>query len=117
MPFWLFLAIQSTAPVFPEQTPGMIEACLNEAAAENNVTADQGMYKYICSGPVAQDLWSYLENENIPSWEQTTDSGVWLSRRFPMGGCFKRLRLTDGSAAAGGLSCTIWIPLAAQDKE
>jgi hypothetical protein len=117
MTFWLFLAIQSGAPAFPEQTPALIEACLNEAVAENSVTADDGVYKYICSGPIAQDLWNYLESENIPSWEQTTDSGVWLSRTFPMGGCFKRLRLTDGSVAAGGLSCTIWIPRAVQGKE
>lgn len=113
---WLFLAIQSAEPVFPERTPAMIEACLYEAVAANDVSMDDEAHKYICSGQVAQNLWNFLEEANVDSWEQTTENGVWLSRKFPLGGCFRRIRNVDGSAASDGLSCTIWIPRAVYKK-
>ena len=38
------------------------------------------------------------------------EDGVWLSRDFPLGGCFKRIRLADGTRPKTGLSCSVWIP-------
>lgn len=110
MPAWLLFAALAAETTFPERTPAMIESCLYEAVAENEVSKTDDAYKYICSGQAAQNLLNYLEKENIESWEQTTENGVWLSREFPLGGCFKRIRNVDGSAASDGLSCTIWIP-------
>lgn len=91
MTFWLFLALPIVAPVFPEQTPRITEACQSEAVAENSVTADDGVYKCNCSRTVEQDLWNYLTKEITPSCAQTSDSGVWLSHTFPMGVCLKNI--------------------------
>jgi hypothetical protein len=47
----------------------------------------------------------------IDSYEQDAGKdGRWLSRDFPLGACFKRVRMADGTGASTGLSCTIWIP-------
>lgn len=116
MTIWLVLTALSAETIFPEQTPGMIESCLYEAVATNSTSTTDDQYKYICSGQVAQKLWSYLEKEKVHSWEQTTENGVWLSREFPLGGCFKRVRNVDGSIAADGLSCTVWIPRPTKGK-
>jgi hypothetical protein len=110
MMIWLLLAVSAAETVFPERTPAMIESCLNAAVTSNEVSETDDAHKYICMGQVAEDLWSYLEKHNVEAWEQTTDNGVWLSREFPLGGCFKRIRHLDGSAASDGLSCTIWVP-------
>jgi hypothetical protein len=106
----LFLAVLVADTKFPERTPGMIEACINDAVASDNVTKERNDYKYICGGEVSQQLWLFLENAMVEATEQTTDNGVWLSRYFPLGGCFKRVRNLDGSTATSGLSCTVWIP-------
>lgn len=116
MAIWLLLAALAAETEFPERTPALIESCLNEAVASNEVSKTDEAHKYICSGQVAEELWNYLEKENIESWEQTTENGVWSSREFPLGGCFKRTRNVDGSAASDGLSCTIWIPRAVRKK-
>ena len=108
----LTLALLSAQPeAFPERTPGMIEACLEAAVASGSVSQTEDSHKYICGGEAAARLWQYLEDAKIESWEQDTeDEGRWLSRGFPLGGCFKRVRKADGTAATGGLSCTVWIP-------
>jgi hypothetical protein len=116
MMFWFLFAATSVQPSFPERTPVMIEACIYEALETNEVSETNDSYKYICAGNAAQDLWNYLEDAKIKSWEQTTENGVWLSREFPLGGCFKRTRNVDGSPAVDGRSCTIWIPRPVQRK-
>jgi hypothetical protein len=105
----IFAALAAETP-FPERTPGMIEACIYEAVASDSRSKERNDYKYICGGEVARELWDFLEGAKIEASEQATDNGVWSSRYFPLGGCFKRVRNVDGSAATGGLSCTIWIP-------
>lgn len=96
---------------FPERVPGMIEACLQAAVATGSVSQTEDSHKYICGGEPAARLWQYLEEAKLESWEQDTDDeGRWLSRSFPLGGCFKRVRNADGSVATGGLSCTVWVP-------
>jgi len=97
--------------VFPEQVPGLMEACLTAAVATGDVTDTGDSYKYICAGDAATRMWAFLESEQIPSYEQDApNEGRWLSREFPLGGCFKRVRLPDGERANSGLSCTIWVP-------
>jgi hypothetical protein len=96
---------------FPERTPGLIEACLADAVEQGEVSDTDDSHKYICSGEAAERLWTFLEKAKVDSYEQDVgEEGRWLSRGFPLGGCFKRIRLADGSATKTGLSCTIWIP-------
>lgn len=96
---------------FPERTPQLIEACLLQAIESNHVEDTNQSHKYICSGSAAERLWTFLEEAKIESYEQDAGSdGHWLSRDFPLGGCFKRLRMADGTRATTGLSCTIWVP-------
>lgn len=96
---------------FPENMPYLMEACLKNAVDRNDVTTTADSYKYVCTDDSALRLWSFLESVNVSSWEQDVgDEGVWQSRDFPLGGCFKKLRNPDGTAATGGLSCTIWVP-------
>jgi hypothetical protein len=106
------LAMAEAKPAdFPERTPSLIERCLFEAIEGEWVSEEPDSYKYICSGSAAEVLWTFLEKANIESYEQDVGAdGHWLSRDSPLGGCFKRTRLADGSPAKDGLSCTIWIP-------
>lgn len=97
-------------PGFPEPTLGMFEACLADAVRNNRVSEEDGSWKYICGGQSAKVLWDHLVSLDVKSWEQKVESGTWLSRDFPMGGCFRRIRNADGTEATSGLSCTIWIP-------
>lgn len=105
----LLLAGQETK-AFPEQVPGLMEACLADAVAAGDVTDTDDSHKYICGGNTAARLWAFLERAEIRSYEQNTPEGRWLSREFPLGGCFKRIRMPDGRSARAGLSCTIWVP-------
>lgn len=95
---------------FPEQVPGLMEACLIAAVAAGDVTETEDSHKYICGDDAAVRLWAFLESSKVRSYEQDTPEGRWLSREFPLGGCFKRVRLPDGERATDGLSCTIWVP-------
>jgi hypothetical protein len=105
------LAQASADPAFPERSPAMIKACLEDAASKGEIKIEDGDRKYICSGAPARALWTFLEDARVKSWEQDAGSeGIWLSREFPLGGCFKRVRNTDGSPATTGLSCSIWVP-------
>ena len=108
----LALTLMAVQPEdFPERVPGMIETCLRAAAARGSVSRTADSHKYICSDEPAEQLWRYLEDAKIEPWEQDTkEEGRWLSRSFPLGGCFKRIRNPDGSVATGGLSCTVWVP-------
>ena len=103
------------APAFPEQVPALMEACLTAAVAAGDVTNTKDSYKYICAGDEAAGLWKFLEKAKIRPYEQDTPEGRWLSREFPLGGCFKRVQLPDGAPASDGLSCTIWVPRVAND--
>lgn len=105
----LILVVNDDA-VFPERVPGMIEACLTDAVASGDVTDTKDSHKYICAGDPALRLWAFLEEAKIDSYEQDTPQGRWLGREFPLGACFKRIRMPDGAAASDGLSCTIWVP-------
>ncbi|WP_232494000.1 hypothetical protein [Novosphingobium kaempferiae] len=100
----------SDTPTFPEQVPGLMEACLENAVAAGEVSDTEDSHKYICVGDTAARLWTFLEHAKLPPYEQDTPEGRWLSREFPLGGCFKRTRLPDGGPATDGLSCTIWVP-------
>lgn len=95
---------------FPEPTLAMIETCLNHAVKMDMVTQDGDSWKYICGDEPAKVLWDHLVALKTKTWEQTVPEGIWLSREFPLGGCFKRLKKVDGTPAANGLSCTIWVP-------
>ena len=108
--FVLALLAAITDEPFPEQMPVLMEACLNEAIEANYVTETDSSHKYICSGAAADKLWAVLERHKIQSYEQDQPEGRWLSREFPLGGCFKRVRMPDGGPLVEGLSCTIWIP-------
>lgn len=111
IPVILMLIADPGAPDFPEQVPGLVEACLENAVATNAVTETDDSHKYICGGDTAARLWKFLERANIKSYEQDTpDEGRWLGRDFPLGGCFKQIRRPDGTAGGSGLSCTIWVP-------
>ena len=102
---------QPDRPPFPERVPGLIEDCLVEAIAQGEVSETEDSHKYMCGGEAAERFWLFLERANLPSWEQNAGAdGHWLSRSFPLGGCFKRTRMPDGSRAVDGLSCSIWIP-------
>lgn len=107
MSSWIFLAALASEAAFPERTPGMIKACIVEAISSDTMSKEGNDYKYICGDETAQQLWDYLENAKIEASEQTTENGVWSSRYFPLGGCFKRVRNVDGSSAVSGLSCTV----------
>ena len=105
------MALAQPAPAaFPERSPGLIEACLANAVEFGGVSETEDSHKYMCTGEAAERLWSFLEKAKIDSYEQDVPEGRWLSRDFPLGGCFKRTRMPDGSLATEGLSCTIWIP-------
>ena len=110
----MVLAGLAPAP-FPERTPGLIEACLANAVEEGEVSDTEDSHKYICSGEAAQRLWTFLEKAKVKTYEQDVDEGRWLGREFPLGGCFKRTRMPDGSPATTGLSCTVWIPRPLRD--
>ena len=106
----LTLAEPDAAP-FPERTPAMIEACLADAVELRAVNITEDSHKYICTGQPAEHLWAYLEDAKIEPYEQDVGKeGHWLGREFPLGACFKRLRMADGTPSTTGLSCTIWIP-------
>ena len=106
----LFLA-EPTPAAFPERTPGLIEACLANAVEEGQVSDTDDSHKYMCTGEAAERFWAFLEKAKVESYEQDVgEEGHWLSRDFPLGGCFKRIRMADGSRATAGLSCTVWIP-------
>ena len=108
------MTLAAAAP-FPERTPGMIEQCLAEAIETGAVDVTVDSHKYICSGDVAEHFWAFLADARIETFEQDVGpEGVWLGRDFPLGACFKRTRLADGSRATDGLSCTIWIPRLAE---
>lgn len=105
------LALAEPAPAsFPERMPALIEACLLNAVESGATSDTDDSHKYICSGGSAERLWAFLEEAKTESWEQDVPEGRWLSREFPLGGCFKRTRMPDGSPATSGLSCTVWIP-------
>ena len=105
------LALAEPAPAaFPERTPGLMEACIANAIEIGQVSDTDDSHKYICTGEAAERFWSFLEKAKIDTWEQDVPEGRWLGRAFPLGGCFKRTRMPDGSPATKGLSCTIWIP-------
>ncbi|WP_156340280.1 hypothetical protein [Sphingomonas sp. Leaf17] len=110
----LILADGAKTP-FPEQVPSLMEACLAAAVAAGDVTDTEDSHKYICAGDTAASLWKFLEQAKIRPYQQDTPEGRWLSRDFPLGGCFKRIQLPDGSPASGGLSCTIWVPRTVKD--
>lgn len=106
----LLLAAAAPETPFPERMPALMEACLHDAVAIAMVSQTEDSHKYICTGDAAQRMWDFLERARVPSYEQDVVEGRWLSRGFPLGGCFKRLRHPDGSKATDGLSCSIWIP-------
>ena len=111
IPVIFMLIADPGAPDFPEQVPGLMEACLADAVATNSVTETDDSHKYICAGDTAERLWAFLERAKIKSYEQDTpDEGRWLGRDFPLGACFKQIRRPDGTAGGKGLSCTIWVP-------
>ena len=110
----LIAAAAVAEPSFPEQVPGMIERCIESAIEERETAEEERAHKYMCTGDAAERLWLWLEQARLPSWEQDTPrEGRWLSRAFPLGSCFKRLRDAEGRPADTGLSCSIWIPRAA----
>jgi hypothetical protein len=106
------MALADPAPrAFPERTPGLIEACLADAIELGEVSDTDDSHKYICAGDAAERLWTFLERAKVKTYEQDVGAdGHWLGREFPLGACFKRLRMADGTRARTGLSCTIWIP-------
>jgi hypothetical protein len=89
MTIWFALVAMAAEPLFPERMPNLMESCVYEAVASEEVSEDGKDYKYICSGQSAKDIWDYLEAAKIESWEQTTENGIWLSRDFPMGDASK----------------------------
>lgn len=102
---------EPTASEFPERTPQLIEECILDAVAKTQVEDTVESHKYVCSGRPAEQFWTFLEKAKIASYEQDAGpDGHWLSRDFPLGGCFKRLRTADGTPTTTGLSCSIWIP-------
>ncbi|HEX9964559.1 MAG TPA: hypothetical protein VGB04_06195 [Allosphingosinicella sp.] len=98
---------------FPERSPALIEACLTNAIEIGEVNETDDSHKYMCVDEAADRLWGFLAKAKVRSWEQDVGAdGVWLSRNFPLGGCFKRIRMADGSRLKPGLSCSVWIPRA-----
>ncbi|HJO64344.1 MAG TPA: hypothetical protein QF469_03300 [Sphingomonas sanguinis] len=108
--FPLALLAAAIEKPFPEQVPVLMEACLGEAIDAGRVRDTEESHKYICAGEAADKLWAFLERHKVQSYEQDTPEGKWLSREFPLGGCFKRVRMPDGGPLVEGLSCTIWVP-------
>jgi hypothetical protein len=107
----LAAAAAGAGPSFPEQVPGLTERCIRSAIDERETTEEERAHKYMCTGEAAERLWVWLEQAKLPSWEQDTpQEGRWLSREFPLGACFKRIRDAGGRATDTGLSCSIWIP-------
>ena len=106
----MFLA--NPAPTaFPERSPGLMEACLTNAIEIGEVSETEDSHKYMCTGEAAERFWAFLEKAKVKSYEQDAgEDGHWLSRDFPLGGCFKRVRMADGSRLEPGLSCSVWIP-------
>ncbi|WP_326523096.1 hypothetical protein [Sphingomonas sp.] len=105
------LLLAQTGDPFPERSPGLIQACLQSAAEAGEVGDTDRGTKFMCVDESAAQLWAFLEQAKVEAWEQDTGAeGVWLSRAFPLGGCFKKLRDSDGAEATSGLSCSIWIP-------
>jgi hypothetical protein len=109
------LAQASAGPAFPERSPAMIKACPEDAASKGEIMMEEDDRKYICGGAPARALWTFLEAARVEFWEQDASrEGSWLSREFPLGGCFKRVRNSDGSSAKTGLSCSIRVPALSQ---
>ena len=108
------MALANPAPgAFPERTPGLIEACLTDAIEMGHVSETEDSHKYMCTGEAAERFWAFLKKAKVKSYEQDAgEEGHWLSRDFPLGGCFKRVRMADGSPLKPGLSCSVWIPRA-----
>ena len=107
----ILLADSTSSSSFPERVPGLMEACLVEAVDADEVSETEDSHKYMCGGEPALRFWTFLESANVPAYEQDVgEEGHWLSRDFPMGGCFKRIRKSDGSPATTAISCSIWIP-------
>lgn len=114
----LIAAAAAAEPSFPEQMPGMIERCIQSAIEEQETAEEERAHKYMCTGEAASRLWSWLEQAKLPSWEQDTSrEGRWLSRGFPLGACFRRIRDAEGRVSETGLSCSIWIPRAAPPSD
>ena len=111
------MVLASAAPAaFPERTPVLIEACLDNAVETGEVSKTDDSHKYMCTGEAAERFWTFLEKAKVRASEQDTGKeGVWLSRYFPLGGCFKRVRLADGARTTTGLSCSVWIPRQSRD--
>jgi hypothetical protein len=111
------MALADPGPAaFPERTPALIEACLVNAIETGEVSDTDDSHKYMCTGEAAERLWTFLEKAKVRPWEQDTGKdGIWLSRSFPLGGCFKRLHLADGTRTTTGLSCSVWIPRPSRD--
>jgi hypothetical protein len=107
---------EPTPAAFPERMPGLIEACLLNAIEIGEVGDTDDSHKYMCTGEAAERLWAFLAKAKVNSYEQDVgEEGRWLSLDFPLGGCFKRIRLADGSRTETGLSCSIWIPRPARN--
>lgn len=106
----LLLAAAVADEPLAERVPGMIEACLHAAVADDQVSETEDSHKYMCTGRPARRLWDYLEAAQVPSWEQDVVEGRWLSRAFPLGACFKQMLAPDGTVKTDGLSCSIWVP-------
>jgi hypothetical protein len=106
------MVLTDPAPTpFPEHVPALIEACLVNAIETGEVSETDNSHKYMCTDEAAERFWTFLERANVHSYEQNAGAeGYWLSRDFPLGGCFKRVRMADGTPATAGLSCSIWIP-------
>ena len=96
---------------FPERSPGLIEACLTNAIETGEISEKEDSHKYICTGEAAERFWAFLEEAKIKPYEQDAgEEGHWLSREFPLGGCFKRIGMADGSRLEPSISCSVWIP-------
>jgi hypothetical protein len=105
------LLAEPSRAAYPERTPGLIEACLANAIEAGEVSETDDSHKYMCTGEPAERFWTFLVKAKIEASEQDVgEDGVWLSRYFPLGGCFKRVRMADGSSTKTGLSCSVWIP-------
>lgn len=109
----LAAAVAAEAPAgkpYPEPTMALVEACLADAVADNEVTETADSWKYICNGAPARALWDHLEALRIEPWEQVVSEGTWQTREFPLGGCFRRVKDPEGKPTDSGLSCSVWVP-------
>lgn len=105
------VAVQThAAKPYPEPTMALVEACLADAVANNEVSEEQGAWKYICGDAPARALWNHLEALKIEPWEQVRSQGTWQTRTFPLGGCFRRVKDPEGRPTDIGLSCSVWVP-------